>query len=55
MPPVLSRLHRKTLKGQSREIVGSVLKSMQKGADEHRFVIPMSKVHERVASATGVS
>jgi hypothetical protein len=28
---------------------------MQKEADERKFVIPVSKVHERVASATGVS
>jgi hypothetical protein len=27
---------------------------MQKEADEYKFVIPVSKVHERVASATGV-
>jgi hypothetical protein len=27
---------------------------MQKEADEHKFVIPMSKVHERIASTTRV-
>jgi hypothetical protein len=55
MPLVQSRLYLKTLKGQSLEIVGNVLKFMQKEADEHKFIIPVSKVHERVASATGVS
>jgi hypothetical protein len=43
------------IKGQSREIVGGVLKFMQKEADEHKFVIPVSKVHELVTSTTGVS
>jgi hypothetical protein len=32
-----------------------MLKFMQKEAGEHKFIIPVSKVHERVASATGVS
>jgi predicted house-cleaning noncanonical NTP pyrophosphatase (MazG superfamily) len=52
MPLFQSRLYRKTLKGKSLEIVK---KFMQKEADEHKFIIPVSKVHERVASATGVS
>jgi ABC-type histidine transport system ATPase subunit len=51
MPPLQSRLYWKTMKGHSREIVGNVLKIMQKQADEYKFVIPVSKVHERVASA----
>jgi hypothetical protein len=52
---VQSRLYRKTLKCQSRETVGNVMKFRQKDDDEHKCIIPVSKVHERVASATGVS
>jgi hypothetical protein len=50
MPTVQSRQYRK-----SRETVGNVMKFMQKEEDEHKFIIPVSKLHERVASATGVS
>jgi hypothetical protein len=55
MPPGQSRVYRKTLKGHTREVVANVLQFMQKEADKRQFVIPVMKVHERVASATGVS
>jgi hypothetical protein len=37
------------------EGVTNVLQFMQKEAHQHKFVIPVTKVHERVASPTGVS
>jgi hypothetical protein len=43
------------LKGQTREVVANVLQFMQKEADQHKFVIPVTKVYERVAPATGVT
>jgi hypothetical protein len=55
MLPSQSRVHRKTLKGQTWEVVANVLQFMQKEADRRQFVIPVTKVHERVASATDVS
>jgi hypothetical protein len=55
MPPRQSRAYRKTLKGQTREAVANVLQFMQKEANQRQFVIPVTKVHERVAAATDVS
>jgi hypothetical protein len=55
MPTGQSRVYRKTPIGQTREVVANVLPFMQKEADQHKFVIPVTKFHGRVASATRVS
>ncbi|KAJ8948821.1 hypothetical protein NQ318_013473 [Aromia moschata] len=50
-----SKVKNKVLSGQSREIIHSVLKFMKEEANVDGFVIPLAKVQERVAKATGVS
>jgi hypothetical protein len=55
MPPVQSTFYQKTLIGQSREIVTNVMHLTQKEADEHKFVLPVSKVHVLIAYANGIS
>jgi hypothetical protein len=50
-----SQISRKVLQDQTQEVVLNVLQFMHKEADEHKFVIPVAKVHERVASTVRVS
>ena len=55
----ISKLKKKVLHGQSREIVSNLLSFMKMEArralEENPPIIPLSQVHERVAAATGVS
>lgn len=50
-----SRLNRKVLKGQGREIVANVIHFMQREAKENKPIKDYKKVQERVVMATGVS
>ena len=50
-----SKVKHKTLSGQSREIISCVLQFMQNEAKKGVPVIPLAKVQERVAAATGIS
>ena len=51
-----SKVKHKTLSGQSREIISCVLQFMQNETKKNGVpVIPLAKVQERVAAATGVS
>ena len=55
MQPYRSNIYRKTLQGQGMEIIANVLRFMQEAANNKTFTIPLNKVQERVAMATGVS
>lgn len=55
MPPVHSKVHRRTIHGQSREVIATTLQFMQSEADNNGFVIPVKRVQERVHAATRVS
>ena len=50
-----SKLNRKVLTGQTRELIANVIFFMQREASEHRPVKDFNKVQERAAMATGVS
>ena len=55
MAPPQSKLHRKVINGQTREVISNVLTFMKKEAEENGFTIPVKKVYERVSTACGVS
>jgi hypothetical protein len=43
------------MKGKSQDVIANVLQVVQKEADEHKFVIPVTKVHKHVVSTTSNS
>jgi len=55
MLPSYFRVYRKTLKGQTWDVVANVLQFMQKEADHRKFDTAVMKVQECVMSTTGVS
>ncbi|KAG5876616.1 hypothetical protein JTB14_010106 [Gonioctena quinquepunctata] len=50
-----SQVKNKVLSGQSRELVANLIKFMREEATRKYFIIPVSKVTERVVAALGVS
>lgn len=54
MPPILSKLNGKVVHSQTREVVYNVLNFMDSEAKNGEVLIPLRKVQERTASATGV-
>lgn len=54
MPPILSKLNGKVVHSQTREVVYNVLKFMDREARTGELIVPLKKVQERAASATGV-
>lgn len=50
-----SKLRRKVLSGQTREVIANVIFFMQREAEEQRPIKDFNKVQERAATATGVS
>lgn len=49
-----SKVRNRVLSGQSREIINCIVKFMKEEAEAGHVLIPLSKVQERVAKATGV-
>ncbi|KAG5880910.1 hypothetical protein JTB14_010718 [Gonioctena quinquepunctata] len=50
-----SQVKNKVLSGQNRELVANLIKFMREEATRKYFIIPVSKVTERVVAALGVS
>ena len=55
MAGVNSRLGRKVLNGQNREIISKMFKFMKEEANNKEVVIPVVRAREQTAAATGVS
>lgn len=53
--PYKNKVHNKVLGGQTREIIGNVLKITSEERNRGALLIKLSKIQERVEAATGVN